>query len=593
MPDANWYLEQMGLGNEKPAPLREQEYKPIPFPDLRADKYLEQMGLGTGALLQRQQGAIPELPEPGASGLTLAEMLAASDDPVEELAQFNSARFLADRLRLDPLFVSGNLEEVSKYWLGKVIPPATLAQSVKNAWDMGKKYEQISKIGQRLMYSATGEDPEAFRQIAEIEKSIEPLKELPRPWARNFFQNLGELVREGLLTNAQSGPLMLSSYFKGGMMGAASAAAAGAALSATPMGLAAAGITAGMSVPAVTAAMGAVGFVSGSTQDMMESMRGTNYIRMRQDGIPHNIASNLANIEGTIEGAMESLGNLFLLGVLHIPVPGAGKIFSKMASRVTLKLMSTGALGLFGRAIVRALETGTGEGVEEVGQEITSIIFDMLAREAAKETIVLGMPEQRKAPGAPAASTKEAWDRVKAAARGGFLAGVIMGGGAAPLGIRADVRQMQGVKTLAAQIPTRMGFINSAIGGELFEEVKDTPKLREFLGKVWDQQHPGKAPAVPIAPVGAPAAPGVSAVMPAAEVITGPEGRTHTEVNIRTTTREGVTATLLAGDPATGKRYGYVDFETVGDRVYIQDRGVVNETEKDIRRELEIGRAHV
>ena len=565
--------KELGLATEPKLPRWGEKERPpkivVPVTPQPDDPLREELGLQTSPMYQRSKGAIPEEDE---APLNLVRLLAASDDPVAEITRLNATQYIADTFKLDPSHTYNNLEEVSQYWLGKITPAPVLAQSIRNAWDTGMKNDEISRLAYQLRMKG-GKDPLLEIRIQNIEKEMEPLQEMPRPWARNFFQWLGELARTGVITSVQSGPLMLKSYLAGGIMGGAAGATAGAMLSATPPGLMVAGISAGMSIPAITTAMASIGFVAGSTQYTMESMRGTAYWRMRQDGIPHNIAGPLSDIEGTVEGAMESMGELALLAIFKIPIPGVGKILNKMSSRIGLKLISTGVLGYFARAAARALSVGASEALEEVGQEFSAIATDMIAKELAGA-------------GAPTPTLQEAAGRIGQAAKGGFLAGVVLGVPAAPIGMVADAKQIAGLKTIAQQIPTRQGFINSVVRGELeiLESVADKAKVREFLGKVWDQQHPGKTPtaqAVPAVAPGAPVAKGAPA--PATTPSRGPEGRVHTEIAPVEGARPGI-FTLNAGDPTTGIRYGYVQFETAENRIEIEN--VVNETETDLRREL-------
>jgi len=583
--DIDYYLEQVGLLHKKTqppsAPKPEPEYRPIKMPDETIDEYLIGVGLEPSAMYKRRRGPIPEPPEPGGS---LADLLASSDDPVKELNEINTTRYIAQTFKLDPAFVQANLEEVSKFWLGKVVPPPTLAKSVKNAWDTGQINDQIGKLAERWMMSPNGENPELERQINELVKIREPLTELPRPIAKGFLQNAAELLRKGIVTAAGSYPLMIKSYLMGSIMGGATGIAAGALLAVSPPGLVLAGISEGASVPAITAMMGLVGFATGSTQYLMKSMIGLAYQRMREDGVPHDIASPLAQIEGTIEGAIESLGNIAIMALFHVPIPG-GQLLSDVAEKVALKLLSTGVLGHLALGLSRAVATGAAEGIEETAQGIAAIATDAYARELMKtwgyDFSGVGPGGQEiLVPGAERLTFEEGVNQLWEQTTSGILGGLIFGVVGIPLGVRADVQTMNEIKGLAATTPSRLGFINTALRNNYGREVSEVNKGKwaEYLGKVWDQQHPGKAPvaAVPVTAEGAPA--------PAAAVVRTPEERLYTQVEERTRTREGVTAVLKAGDPTTGKRYGYVQYETVGDHIYIED--VVNETETDMRREL-------
>jgi len=552
----------------------------------RIDPYLEAAGLETSPMYQRARGAIPSQPE--GPGATLMQMLAASDDPVTEINRVNASRYVANRLQLDPAYTYANLEAISEAWLGQIAPAPTLAKAVHNAWDMGMKTTQYAELADQLR-TVGGINEVLELRIQNILTEMEPLKETPRPWVKGFLQRVAELGRSTLLTVTQSGAMMLQAYLVGGSTGVATGTTVGIGLAGTPFGLVTAGVTAGAAIPAMVAAAGAIGFIAGSTGYNVAQMRGLAYWRMRQDLIEdgltpqqaHGIAGPLSEIEGLIEGLTETTGDIALLAILKIPVPGVGKLMRKVGSRVFLKLLQTGLLGYFARALGRAVKTGLSEGIEELTQGQTEIVFDMIAREQMQDRYGLITKHE-------AMTIWKAAERGIQDFKGGALAGAFLGVAGAFPGIRADAQQMATLKTFAQQSPTRLGFISGTLHGELdlFENVTDKPKLREFLGKVWDQQHPGKAPpvAVPAVPGAAPVAPG-AAPAPAAAPIRTPEGRVHTEIGTVEKARPGI-LTLKAGDPTTGVRYGYVLFDTSGGRIEIPPDGVVNETETDIRREL-------
>ena len=314
MPDVNYYLDQVGLlgGKTQPSsvPEPESEFRPIPMPSLKVDEYLEGVGLETSPMYKRLKGPIPEPPGPEDPNVSLARMLAASEDPVKELAKINATKYLAQTFKLDPGFTYSNLEDVSKYWMGKVVPPAVLAESVQNAWDNGLQNVEIGKLAVRLRESG-GQDKNLINQIIELEANMKPLSDIPRPWVQKFF-------RDALLGAVESTPLMIQSLLHGGVVGLSTATAAGLALAVSPPGLVAAGVTGGMSIPAITMAIASVGFVTGSTQDMIQMMRGQAYWRMLKKGVAHNIAAPLSDIEGVISGSIESLGNI----LIGLKIPG-------------------------------------------------------------------------------------------------------------------------------------------------------------------------------------------------------------------------------------------------------------------------------
>jgi hypothetical protein len=267
--DLNRYREELGLPTEgKVPPLlpkRKQPAPVIPPVPQAVDPLREQLGLETSPMYARSKGAIPAVPAPEDPSFNLMRLLAAADDPVAEMSRINATQYIAKTFDLDPVKTYTNLEELSQAWLGKIVPAPVFAQSLRDAWDNGMKNYDIGKMALQLRERG-GQDPALFQRLQELEASIEPLADIPRPWVKN-----------ALLWAMESSPLMAQSFLRGGIMGAGAGAVAGLALSATPMGIAAAGISEGMSVPAITLAMASVGFAVGSTQDVIQVMRGLAY----------------------------------------------------------------------------------------------------------------------------------------------------------------------------------------------------------------------------------------------------------------------------------------------------------------------------
>ncbi len=569
MSDINRVREELGLPIDKGIPplfrAKGETKAPIIPPVPQAvDPLREELGLQTSPMYERSKGLIPEAPAADDPAMNLMRLLASSPDPVAEMSRINATQYIAKTFNMDPAKTYANLEELSQYWLGKVTPAPVFAQSLRDAWDNGMKNYDLSKLALQLRERG-GEDPELIKQITQLEASMVPLKEIPRPWIKN-----------ALLWAMESSPLMAQSFLRGGIMGAGAGAAAGLALQTTPMGLAAAGISEGMSVPAITLAMASVGFAVGSTQDMIQSMRGLAYWRMRKEQVPHNIAGPLSDVEGIIEGAIESVGQV-LLGV---KLPGLTPALKSAGTLVANKIMATGVVGVMATRLAgQAVGAALGEGIENPLQEATAIFTDMMAREFSKRQDVVTAIKP--------ISAQEAAKRIGESFFQGLSAGLVFGVSGMPAGIRADVAQLTHIRELAQRMPTRMGFINSVVRGDYLLEGTGASEgaWRTYLGKVWDQQHPGKAAAAAVTPEGAAqGTPGAPIALEAVVPTRGPEGRIYTEIETRTRTRKGVTGLLKAGDPATGARYGYVIFETTEKGIYIED--VINETASDLRREM-------
>jgi len=526
------------------------------------DKYQEKLGLTPLTAYEQTKRKIQEEKRNRAIFYNLAKNLAKEDDPAGALAYMNAAEYAAKAVGIDPKVAYRDLSALSQYWFGEIKPPDVFLKSLKKAWNNGVINVKRGHLAARLM-EAGGTNPEIEQQLADLLGQVEPLDEIPRPWVKN-----------ALLIATESAPLMAKSFFSGGL-GAAAGAAAGALI-----GLAAAPFTAGLSIPAIAVTMAQIGYVTGSTQELMDVMRGLQYLDLRDQGVPHEIATPIADISGIVQGAIESVGQM-LLGV---KLPGVTPALKSAGTMVANKLMMTGTLGTIATRIAsNAVAAGLSEGIEEPLQEITSIFSEQLAMEIAKDRGIQTAIEP--------VTSAEFVSRVTEAFSGGFSAGVIFGVAGAPAGIRADVSRLNRIRELAKSTPDRAQFVNQAIREDLFIRGigADMRGWRDYLGKVWAKEHPGGA--IPERPTTAaetqarpqPAEGAEPAPRPEGEYRTK-EGRLYVIEQELTATKEGRNAIFKVGDPNNRIRYGYILYEHTAGDIYIQE--VVNEVEQDLRREM-------
>ncbi len=535
-----------------------------------SDPWREKLGLPTSPMFKRTipkvELPLPTMPvDPAAlAEREMLDILSASEDPMEIINEVNRAEYLASSLKIPRDIAYGSHEALSQWWAGKLLPKPTLLQNIRSAMDNGLRIYNRGRLGYELMnLETTGGSPEAIaalgEQIDEIDKQMENLPYTPKQW-----------LRYALTMAAQSVPMMVKGLTKGYAMGAATGATSSAMMGAMEGTTAAMGTaTGGISIPAMAILMASVGQVVGMTEDLSLNSAGLQYLENRERGVPAGINGPLSVLSGFIQGALESAGNIAVLGVVKIP---GLKTLGKMVSD---KVFSTGMAGRVATALAaRMASTGIGEGAEEVLQELATVLTEQVARDWSAASGV-----QTTIPPADMAAFLE---RFKQSFIGGASAGLIFGVAGMPGAVRGDVRQFSTIRDLARATPDKAAFIESVKKYGLAEGKAGEAAWEKYLGKVWDkQQKEVKQKLAAPAPAGTPS----PAIIPpaAAAVQRAPTGALQTAVQNQVTSKGGVEADFVAG--AEGQRYGYLHYETVGDLVTITE--AVNETEvTDVRKEL-------
>ncbi len=396
------------------------------------------------ARAQVERGLAP-FPEGTTTETPMQEMLramAASEDPAGEVAKWNAAQYAAQALQIHPSYAYQNLDEIGEALYGRRMAAAPFSALLVGAIENGQKNYELAKLASELK-NAGGEDPELFDRIRTLVDSIEPLSEVPRPW-----------VQQALLWAAESAPLMVEAAISGGAAGIAG------------------GLTALLLGPAGIALQAAsIAYAVGTTVEMMDVMGGLSYWRMRDQGVSHDVAAPLSDIEGIISGALESAGQA-ILGF----IPGV----SGLASRIATKALASGAVVAIGtRVAAGVLVGGAEELVEEGLQELTSIITDEVARELSGPGTTI-----------PERELNEALAQIGEAAFTGLSAGLVFGVAGVPGGVVGTVQQFNAIKETASGSESRAAFVDqTATAGEQ----ADSPEWRTYLGKVWDAEHAATA----------------------------------------------------------------------------------------------------
>ena len=491
MSDINAYRQALGLSSAMTLEEKEEERRrkealtpAIPPAPTTADPYREKLGLETSPMYQRRHGVIkPE--EEQAS--TLYAKIAASDDPLKLIDDINSSRYLAETFKIDQGKALANLDQLSQYWLGKSVPAKTFAQKVKTAWDSGVANYELGLLGRRLQ-KAGGSDAAIEQQIAEVEARMPRIEEedMPRPWLAQAAKWLGD----SFLMAVESAPSMGMAALQGAALGAATGGTAGALA-----GAALSPVTVGLSVPALTLAMTAAGSAIGATQNTMEFMSGLSYLNLRKKGIPNSIASTLASIDGTLQGALESAEVI----ALFPKIPGVNQVLNGVAKTAAKKIMASGSLStIASRFIARTAGTVVEEGLENGLQDASGIVTEVVARELAKNE---GIASQ-----IPAPQWDAIFDRVQQSVYDGMRGSIALGVAGGIGNIKADLNDVKTKQGAARLFGNRDEYIDAMAQNTQKSDAMSDAAYRETLGAIWDEQHktqtdqPTKSAPIPEAP---------------------------------------------------------------------------------------------
>jgi hypothetical protein len=513
------------------------------------DEISRKLGLPTSYWYQRQHGF--DTTPPSNSYQQLMQALAATDRPMEEINKIKISQFLGERLNMPAGAAYANMDQLSEMFMGEVLPPARFLEGLRKHWVNGVTTHEINEVFNVMSQTA---DParreQLLKQVQEMRTRLIPIKEPPKFFALKWLD-----------TVVDSAPQMLQSFLVGGVTQMVTAGTAGAMLgSLPPLSLP----TGGLSAAAMAAAVGTVGLVVGTTQAMAQNMRGAEYGRMIEAGVPHNVASEVSLISGYVQGALESAGEL-LVGLPFIP-------FASIGERIAGKILLTG----FGVKIatdmaVKLLAAGAGEGIENSLQYLTQAAADQFAIELSKDpTVKLDTPSME-------ALVKEFGNQFYQ----GFGAGIIFGIAGMPKGVRADVKQMNSIKRLAMLMPDRESFIKAVVEEKIGEGAVDSDSWKNYLGKVYDRQQQiinaelakrNAAEAEGAAPGAAPAA---APVVPKT---------VETRVESEGTGPAGERSILIAGKAETKERFAFLRYSTIGNTINVTE--VVNEPGYSLDREL-------
>ncbi|HEC61760.1 MAG TPA: hypothetical protein ENI27_05840, partial [bacterium] len=139
MSDIDKARQAFGLSPEKEEifplldPKPTEPPAPIPINPQPIDPAREAFGLSTSPAYALAKGFEPSAADLDDPNVSLMRFLAASDDPMAEIGKINAARYIADSLDIDPAVAYHDIDNLSEYWMGKVVPPEAFVKSLRTA----------------------------------------------------------------------------------------------------------------------------------------------------------------------------------------------------------------------------------------------------------------------------------------------------------------------------------------------------------------------------------------------------------------------------------------------------------------------------
>ncbi|MBN2861383.1 MAG: hypothetical protein JXK93_14040, partial [Sphaerochaetaceae bacterium] len=358
----------------------------------------------------------------------------SADDPQAELYRYASAITFAREYNMPISSAMQNLDSLTEHQTGKKFTPDKSAlQSIRDSLNVGKLAVERNEAAAEFMslHQSGSDTSEVEARIAEIDAQIEAKQDnIPRSLATRIAKFGAELIPYTMEVFNSGG--------KGGLATAAAVAAVGVAAGVPVIGVPLGAAIAGGSLLGASYAVGQTAFSINKTRELQ---RGTAYYDMVKQGVDSDIASKLAEVEGTLYGIIESLLNQF--GGAALNAVGIDTVASKIASKAMGKMAARGTLGATGQALSRYLISGAGEGVEETVQSFTT---------SARESIVEDLT------GIATEDSRSAIEKAVENGVQGFFGGLLLGLPVAGVNARIDMANAQNVEKIAETIPSRKAF---------------------------------------------------------------------------------------------------------------------------------------
>ena len=446
----------------------------------------------------------------------------------DDMDRIVSSAFLANRLQLPFAQVYEQHDAVAQEYWGKVTPPKTGRQAVAEAWKTTSLQQKIAMASYQQMM---GDESPLLQQQIDLWR-----KQMPDP----------DTQQRAVPTEVFKAVANMLPYMWENWKWSIPRAAAGATVAAGVGVLAGPG--AEVAIPALWVGYFTKGIVLGSAAYTFQAEAGMQYDAFMQAGVPKDIAKSLSLPVGAVNAALEMVQLYNIPGVKQI----IGAVRNKLTRDVTRKVVVEGVLAKIASRFVGGAKTPVGRMARqavagmveaqitqtptEVAQEAVNVVADALGAEWSNAT---------RGTNIPAATADEIKTRL------------------------VETYKQTAMAMLVIGLPGVVGTSLSQYTRGMTLEQKAIIQKEAAAQVAMPQQVAGKEAAAPPLPEAA---------------YRTPEGLPFTVHEKREATAEGTNAILAVGNPETGERYGSLTYETIADRVYVQE--VVNEGKEDYTRAM-------
>lgn len=451
-----------------------------------------------------------------------------------------------------------NLEAYHQEWLGESFIPKTAFKAVTDSWRIGVTNLEIARLGRSWEGEGGDLNSDTLKQIDEYRNIINQLADnMPRKWWTEAFKY-----------GAQSAPFTLEVLGSGAMAATVAAGTAMGAAAATGVTIGSGGTLGAIAAPLTIGMISAAGQAAGSFKKSMELMQGFEYIRMREEGISHEVASPMSSLSGAVQAIEEiALGVTPALNKALAGLP-ANSVSMGLLKRLGVK----GTISRLAKSAERYLIQAGEEGLEEFAQEITGALASELSKVFQSEGIETRTADQ------------VALDAIEGF-KSGFMASLVMGIPAEVINYTGSVAEGRQLKQMAGAL-AKDDFIRLAKEAdlEMFEGF-EAKEQNDALGKIWDaqqrktQKEVDKIQAEEVKEL---------KKKHSTDVTRLPDGSLYTATKVVTDTDKGTRAILKAGDPATGNPYGYIDYTIEDDKIIINRFDTESGISMTVKKEMAI-----
>ncbi|MFA6935564.1 MAG: hypothetical protein WCR70_09860, partial [Sphaerochaetaceae bacterium] len=473
-----------------------------------------------------------------------------SENPEQELQRYAAALTYGREYGVDTEVALQNLNEFSLNQLGQPYSPTTTGvQAIANSFKVGKLNMRFNDLAYDLKQAdLKGEDITGY--LKDLDAMGNEIATLQDYQPRNIVTTALKWTMEGAI------PYMIE-VGKSALIGATAAGALGTGFTAAT-GIALGSLAAAS--PWTMAAIIAMGATVGAINRTRELEEGATYLNLRQLGIDKDIANVFSRTSGLIVGAIEAGFGIEAGTVLK--AVGAQTLASKVTSAVTAKMVSSGALGALAKASVAMGVNASSEAAQEAVQEATDITFTYIAHAIQDmRTDIDPLPDE------------SAIKNILYAGYRGFVSAAVLGGPSAVMDTNFNLKQQAQMKKDAEATDSKETFVSK------MEESRPKGVTGETwantTSELWDKAHKGKTVSTSIQ----------SEEAAANELDYGagqkPKGSVRRLSTGELYTKEDGTPTtdtsgaehhrLLVGDPATGSRYGHIEYEISDNTLTIND----------------------